>query len=233
MTRRYHVVLIEDDIILQKMLTNALRQHEFNVTPFSDGELALTFLHNQQQSEYGRVHLVVSDVVLPDTSGVEIMKQIAGLEPLGKVLISVRADDQDKISGLLAGADDYVAKPVNPDELILRLRGLIKRLAFSDDSDGIIRFLHYGLHAETNELSGPFGTTMLGEAELELLLALIGQRGKHVTRTHLVRTLGNEYSQGRALDMLVSRLRRKLGDSQPPRILITKRGSGFLLADSL
>ncbi|WP_340679255.1 response regulator transcription factor [Paraglaciecola sp.] len=231
MTDHYHVVLAEDDEILLAALGNALSQHEFKVSRFTHGQAALEFIKHSQQDSRTRVHILVSDVQLPDITGLALIDKLKDDEPLGKILISVKDRAQDKISGLLAGADDYLGKPIDPDELLLRIRTLIKRLNFTD-KPSYITFLDFKLNPENNMLIKGTNYSVLGASETQLLLLLIGQQGKVVGREHIVQCLGDEYTQGRSLDMLVSRLRKKLDDEQN-KLIVTYRRRGYMLMQGL
>lgn len=228
MEGRYHVVLVEDDELLKLALKNTLSRYEFNVTTFTNGIGVGKFISEKQDSPFGPVHILVSDVKLPDTTGLAIIQELKNVEPLGKILISNNQEDQDKIDGLIAGADDYLGKPINPQELLLRIRALIKRLQLNSDTQ-LIDFLHFKLNPENNALLYKDNRVALSYDEIQFLLLLIGKQGKLVTRPKILSVLGKEFGTGRALDMLVSRLRKKMGDTQSD-IIITYRGKGYMLA---
>ena len=233
MSVRYHVVLVEDDEMLLKVLSNALRKHEFNVSPFSHGIAAYQFIQHSSETDFGPAHILVSDVQLPDISGLDIINQLSDYEPLGKILISVNGQDHHKISGLMVGADDYVSKPVNPEELVLRIRALLRRLNIQGRAEEI-SFLDLKLNPENKSLIKGQQQIPLGEAEVSLLLALISQQGKIVKRQYLIDCLGEKYAQGRALDMLVSRLRKKIGDDEEQeKYIVTYRNKGYMLMQEM
>ena len=229
----YHIVVVEDDEILLKVLKNSLSKHEFNVSTFTHGQAAYDFVQQSATCPFGRVQILVSDVQLPDITGLVLVQKLRDNEPLGKILISINSQDQDKISGLLVGADDYIGKPVNPDELLLRIRALIRRLDL-DEETGPIKFLDCTLDPERKILCCGIKETLLGDAEMQLLLTLIGQQGQIVNREKLVSLLGNDYREGRSLDMLVSRLRKKMSHIEPQaERIVTYRGKGYMLAKQL
>lgn len=220
------ILLLEDDLILQQSLARFLEQQGFSVrcvTNLADARRSLRLYPPQ---------LLISDVSLPDGESISLLRDVHG--EVGTILISVHDADQDRIRGLSAGADDYVCKPVNFDELLLRINALLRRLPTPEPEDGI-HFLGFSLDVETRELSKNGEQVFLGEQELNLLLRLLASQGQLVTREQLLHCLygpqgDDAWKRRRAMDVLISRLRRKLTiDGVHSNRIVAYRGQGYML----
>ncbi len=181
--------------------------------------------------------LVVLDLMLPDGDGLELLQEIKQRDPRQPVLVlTARSGDDERISGLSLGADDYVTKPFNLEELILRVRGMLQRSDWYRDSlPAQIAIGDARLVPGRSSLERAGHRTLLTELELSLLLHLWRKRGQFVSREELlVEVWGyNKDTMTRTVDIFISRLRRMLGDrAAAPRLLLTKRGRGYMLAAS-
>ncbi len=179
--------------------------------------------------------LVILDRMLPDGDGLELLQDIKRVDNRLPVLIlTARASDEDRISGLSIGADDYVTKPFHLQELVLRIRGILRRSSWYHQSMPTqIQIGKAVLSPEQSTLCLFEATHLLTELELALLLHLWKKKGNWVSRKELLVEVWG-YSQEtitRTVDIFVSRLRRMLGDNGvDPKILLTKRGKGYMLA---
>lgn len=222
------LLLVEDDDWLLQGLNYQLRDAGFDVAT------ATTLTEAKAQLAKRQFDIVVTDIGLPDGSGLELFRT-SQQNNFGKIFISASTSEQARIEGFNSGADDYVCKPIHPEELILRIKALLRRLLPKDDeSHSTLGFLSYQLHPENRLLSCGNLSCELSINEHRLLLLLIGHQGKIVNRTTLARAVDakEHYSEGRALDILMSRLRRKLRfkDAYPDPI-VTYRGKGYLLIE--
>lgn len=179
--------------------------------------------------------LVVLDLMLPDGDGLALLQEIKRQDPRRPVLVlTARASDEERILGLSLGADDYVTKPFNLEELVLRVRGMLQRSDWyrhSAPAEIVVGGARVRPEQSTLERDGT--RTLLTELELALLLYLWRRRGEYVAREELlVEVWGyNKDTATRTVDIFISRLRRFLGDSAAtPRLLLTKRGKGYMLA---
>lgn len=181
--------------------------------------------------------LVVLDLMLPDADGLDLLQELKKADTRLPVLVlTARAGDEDRITGLSLGADDYVAKPFNLQELMLRVRGMIKRSDwYREELPKTISLGQAVLSTRTSTLTRGDEAHLLTELELALLLHLWARRGTWVSRDELlVQVWGyTPETLTRTVDIFVSRLRRMLGDSaSAPKILLTKRGRGYMLAET-
>jgi DNA-binding response OmpR family regulator len=230
---RTSALLIEDDARLARLLTEYLAQHEVDVTTAGDGEGGLAELAIRG------FDVVLLDLMLPGIDGLEVCRRIRksdeGQTPI--VMITAKGEDVDKIVGLELGADDYLAKPFNPRELLARLRAVLRRAggAVKEERDhfrtGDLE-IHFGAHQV--RVAGELKT--LTHFEYELLVCLARAAGRVLSREHLMDALkGAEFeSFDRSIDVHVSKLRSKLGDDpKSPRYIRTVRGVGYVLARDL
>ncbi len=223
------LLLIDDDVELCDLLTSWLTQEGFQVTACHDGQGA------RQALAQSAPDAVVLDVMLPDGSGLELLKQLRGEHPdLPVLMLSARGEPLDRILGLELGADDYLAKPCDPRELTARLRAVLRRslppAASSQIELGDLRFSPargvVALGAEGQEI-------VLTLSESRVLEALLKQPGEPVDKQALAQlALGRKLTlYDRSLDMHVSNLRKKIGPHPDgrPRV-VALRGRGYYYA---
>ena len=225
---RTTTLLIDDDARLGALVVEYFGRHDIDVTVAGDGERGLATLRR------GRFDAVVLDVMLPGLDGFEVCRRLRAtpeLAALPGLMLTARGDDVDKIVGLELGADDYLAKPFNPRELLARVRALLRRT-------GAPALTH---RWRTGELEIDFDTrevTIAGRRqplthyEFELLAVLARAAGRVLSREQLLdRLKGQSYETfDRSIDVHVSKLRAKLeADPKAPRYIKTVRGVGYVL----
>jgi DNA-binding response OmpR family regulator len=230
MTRRMTALLVDDDARLASLVQEYLGQNEVDVTVAADGEHGLLAL---QKSSFD---VVLLDIMLPGVDGLEVCRRIRALPDQGQVpilMLTAKGDDVDKIVGLEIGADDYLAKPFNPRELLARVRAVLRRT--QPQPGGHRRFKAGGLEidfdARTVLVNGK--KQVLTHFEFELLAQLANAAGRVLSREHLMDALkGEEFeSFDRSIDVHISKLRAKLEDNpKEPRYIRTVRGVGYVLA---
>ena len=221
-------LLVEDDARLASMVAEYLGRHEVDVTVVVDGERGLAALRR------GHFDVVLLDVMLPGIDGLEVCRRIRATpewRALPVLMLTARGEDVDKIVGLELGADDYLAKPFKPRELLARLRAVLRRGAADAPRT---RFtagrLTVDFDAREVELDGR--RVVLTHHEFELLAALARAGGRVLSREQLMDALkGQEYEAfDRSIDVHVSKLRAKLEkDPRAPRYIKTVRGVGYAL----
>lgn len=225
------ILLVEDEVNLAKGLKLNFELEGHEVEWVATGAEA--------RAAWQRVPpaLVVLDLMLPDADGLDLLQEFKKADNrLPVLLLTARAGDEDRITGLSLGADDYVTKPFNLQELVLRVRGVLKRSDwYREELPETIKLGEAVLSTRTSTLARGDEQHLLTELELALLLHLWGKRGTWVARDELlVQVWGyTPETMTRTVDIFVSRLRRMLGDSaSAPKILLTKRGRGYMLADT-
>jgi two-component system, OmpR family, phosphate regulon response regulator OmpR len=221
-------LLVEDDARLASMVAEYLGRHEVDVTVVGDGERGLAALRR------GRFDVVVLDLMLPGIDGLEVCRRLRAAPEsaaLPILMLTARGEDVDKIVGLELGADDYLAKPFNPRELLARLRAVLRRGATGAPR---ARFTAGGLVVDfdAREVTVDGRRVVLTHHEFELLTALARAAGRVLSREQLMDALGGEGHEAfdRSIDVHVSKLRAKLErDPRAPRYIKTVRGVGYAL----
>ena len=230
-----HLLIVDDDDRIRELLKKFLIRQGFLVTAARDAAQARRLLS-------GLVFdLVVLDVMMPGEDGLALTAALRGAEQMVPViLLTARGEAADRIAGLEAGADDYLPKPFEPRELVLRINAILRRAPRAEATRILPAVLHLGrmrYEPETGELKDAGQTVRLTQTESALLRILAASPGQVVRRETLVDLLGRdrgggaELTQERAIDVQITRLRRKLEpDPRRPRFLQTVRGEGYMLA---
>jgi DNA-binding response OmpR family regulator len=230
MASRVAALLVEDDARLGQLLKEYLAQNEVDVTVAGDGERGLRELGAR------RWDVVLLDLMLPGIDGLEVCRRIrTGAEQpqVPILMITAKGDDVDKIVGLELGADDYLAKPFNPRELLARLRAILRRTAAPSGAEDRFRTGELEIHFGAREVTVGGKRQVLTHFEFELLAQLARAAGRVLSREHLMDALkGAEFeSFDRSIDVHISKLRAKLeSDPKTPRYIKTVRGVGYVLA---
>jgi DNA-binding response OmpR family regulator len=183
------------------------------------------------------VDLVILDVMLPGTSGLDICRTIRRDSDLPIIILSARTDETDRVLGLELGADDYVPKPFSTKELLARIRAVLRRRSADwqkpQDQRGLLRFQGWTLDIRKHELIAPTGARVeLSGAEYALLVVLLDNAQRVIGRERLLELSRTRLSDSsdRSVDVLISRLRRKLSqDDEGGHLIRTIRGVGYML----
>jgi DNA-binding response OmpR family regulator len=218
-------LLIDDDPKLHELLATWLRPHEVVLAHAPDGPRGLAAV------AAGGVDLIVLDVMMPGMDGLEVLRRLRQRSALPVIMLTARGDETDRVVGLEMGADDYLAKPVYPRELLARIRAVLRRVApRAADARIVLGDLQIDPNARTAHLGEqPVPATAL---EFDLLLALAERAGRVVPRDALWEAAGRGDTtvNERTIDVHISRLRSKLGDdARNPSRLKTVRGTGYIL----
>lgn len=229
------IVLVEDDGPLRTLTARALREHGYDVRPAATGAEMWVLL------ESAPADLVVLDIMLPGTSGIDLFRKLRRLSDVPIIFISARGSEEDRVLGLELGADDYLAKPFGTRELVARVGAVLRRGGQGGEAAGggtepgerasEIRFEGWTLSLARRELHAPGGIMVdLTGAEFDLLATFVAQPQRVLGRERLIelsRTrLGD--SSDRSIDVLVSRLRRKLAAAGGEAPIVTVRGVGYM-----
>jgi DNA-binding response OmpR family regulator len=220
------VLLVDDDVRLFDLLSTYLGQNDFHVTSAADGPRGLAAL------EAGTFDVVLLDLMMPGMDGIEVCRRIRLKSNVPVLMLTARGDETDRVVGLEMGADDYIAKPFSPRELVARIKAVLRRARPDVVGERLIAGdIVVDLGQRTVTKSGePVDLTGL---EFDLLCALARRPGRVVARDALLSEAGRgDVTVGeRTVDVHVSHLRQKLGDDpRSPKLIKTVRGIGYVLA---
>jgi two-component system, OmpR family, alkaline phosphatase synthesis response regulator PhoP len=213
------VLLVEDEENLASLVEAYLAQEGYPVVAVGSGAEALRVLERES------IRLVVLDLTLPDMDGIDLCRQIRTRSSVPVVMLTARDEEPDRITGLQAGADDYIGKPFSPRELVARMQAVLRRVEPEGD-DKLLVLGDVVLQRSAREVGVAGEPVELRPKEFDLLAYLIENRGVVVSRDLLLeRVWGYDYAGGtRTVDVHVAQLRRKLGR---PGLIRTIRGSGY------
>jgi len=224
-----HILVVEDDPRLRERLARYLAGEGFRVTASGDAADARAKLRAINPD------LLVLDVMMPGESGLELTESLRRnqAQPVPILLLTARSAPEDRIAGFEAGADDYLGKPFEPRELVLRIRALLRRAPPPPPPEIPLTALRIGaaeFDIERGELRDASGPVRLTGGEAALLTALARKANEVLSREEIAEALGMDDAGERAIDVQVVRLRRKIeADPREPRFLHTVRGRGYIL----
>jgi two-component system response regulator CpxR len=221
------VLLVEDDTELAALIEEFLAGHDIPLTTVHNGPEGLA------RALEGSFEIVILDVMLPKMDGFEVLRQIRRRSAVPVIMLTARIEPQDKIEGLNSGADDYLAKPFSPDELLARIQAVLRRVGRgSAMKPELLEANGVRLNPGTREVFRDGVAVEVTSIEFEILEVLVRSAGQVVSRDDLARFLYNRQANPleRALDVHVSHLRKKLERNRP--LIRTIRGVGYLFATS-
>jgi two-component system phosphate regulon response regulator OmpR len=217
-----HILVVDDDTRLRDLLKQFLRDQGLSVTVATDAQDA------RRKLALFQFDLIVLDVMMPGETGVEFARTLAQNAP-PVLLLTAMAQADDRIVGLEAGADDYLVKPFEPRELVLRIQAILRRTVMQAQRGMTVSFGDYRFDCVTLRLQKEGKVLALTTGESQLLGVLAKKAGVLVPRAELAQVLGTGASE-RSVDVQMSRLRKKIEtDSSKPIYIQTVRGSGYIL----
>ena len=224
-----HILVVDDDTRLCELLKSFLSRNGFRVTAASSASEA------RQRLQGLDFDLIVLDVMMPGQTGLEFAGELRRTDDVPILMLTAMGDPKDRIAGLEKGVDDYLGKPFEPRELLLRIQNVLRRARPSEPTLEVERLVTFGpmqFDLELGELTQKGKRVPLTDAEIALLRALTGRLGQVLSREALCKSVGSEVNE-RAIDVQVTRLRRKIEpDPGFPRYLRTVRGQGYRLVDA-
>jgi two-component system phosphate regulon response regulator PhoB len=219
------ILIVEDERPIREMIAFGLRRSGFEVREVEDVSAARASIADH------RPDLVLVDWMLPDMSGLELtraLKRDKDTQEVPVIMLTARAEEQDKVMGLEGGADDYVTKPFSPRELLARINAVLRRTAQAGaedviDADGLV------LDAASHRVMAGGGTVQLGPTEYRLLSFFMTHPERVYSRAQLLDRVwgGNVYVEERTVDVHIRRLRKALEVFGYDRFIQTVRGSGY------
>jgi len=225
-----HLLIIDDDERIRDLLKKFLMRSGFLVTAARDAAHARRVLSGLD------FDLIVMDVMMPGEDGVSLTRALRDTHTTPILLLTAKGETEHRIAGLEAGADDYLAKPFEPKELLLRINAILRRMPETPAQDAATKILHLGpirYDIERGEMWQGEDPVRLTATESQLMKIFSAQPGEPISRAKLVEDLGRDKGQAqeRAVDVQITRLRRKIEqDPKQPRYLQTVRGAGYMLA---
>lgn len=234
MTAPDNILVVDDDAEIRALLSEYLTREGYKVTTVPDGRAMDEALEDQ------RFDLVVLDLMLPGEDGISLCRRLRAKSILPIIMLTARGEEADRITGLETGADDYLPKPFNPRELLVRIQSVLRRARTLPENltpEQARRFSFAGWHLDTatRQLVSPAEVVVpLSGAEYRLLLTFLHHAGEVLSRdrlTEIIRGRGSHMPFDRSIDVQVSRLRQRLGDDgRVPALIRTVRGEGYLFA---
>ena len=234
-----HVLVVEDEPVTRARLVGYFRKEGYQVSEASDGQQ----LHDIMATE--SIDLVMLDINLPGEDGLSLTRTLRHQSDVGIILVTGRSDMVDRVVGLEMGADDYVVKPFELRELLVRVKNLLWRISLAknnspqmDESheDHLLSFAHWQVDTQRRQLLASGEEIALTGAEYELLLAFALNPGVVLNRERLMNLISHRHSGAgdRTIDTLIRRLRSKLEDDpKQPTLLKTIHGEGYLFTETV
>ncbi len=231
-----HVLIVDDDAQIRQLTGKFLREHGYRVTVARDGR------ELRQVLAGAAIDIVILDIMLPGSNGLDLCREIRSRSNLPVIMLTARGSETDRIVGLEIGADDYLAKPFNPRELLARINSVLRRARANRGtpdagSSYCFQFEGWNLDTRRRELTDPNGVVVdLSTGEYDLLLTFLEAPQRVLSRDQLMDAAKNRVATGfdRAIDIQVSRLRRKIDVSEHGQAKIkTIRGAGYLFVPAV
>ncbi len=225
------ILLVDDDARLASMVAAYLRDHQLDVAHAEDRRSAIAQLKRRA------FDLVILDLMLPDTDGLDLFRELKSqpaLQSLPVIMLTARGDPMDKVIGLELGAEDYIAKPFEPRELLARIRVVLRR--GQHPASGFLRFGRLEIDKGSRVIRKDGEEKTLTSYQFDLLLAMAERPGRVLTRETLAEAVRADHqnydpSLDRSIDVHIARLRAVIEDDpKAPRRILTVRGVGYVFA---
>ena len=232
-TEKPHILVVDDDTRLRELLKSFLSRNDFRVSTAANAAEA------RQRISSLDFDLIVLDVMMPGETGLEFAAELRRTDDVPILMLTAMVETKDRIAGLEKGVDDYLGKPFEPRELLLRIQSVLRRgrpaataAVASPEAPRQVTFGPMQFDLELGELTDKGKRVALTDAEIALMRAFTGRIGEVLSRETLCRIIGASVNE-RAIDVQVTRLRRKIEpDPSFPRYLRTVRGQGYRLVDA-
>ncbi|MBL8707838.1 MAG: response regulator [Rhodospirillaceae bacterium] len=230
-----HILIVDDDREIRDLLSRFLARHGLRCSLAADGR------EMRRQLQDSRVDLIILDLMLPGENGLALCAQLRAESQSAQaripiIMLTAAGEETDRIVGLEIGADDYVAKPFNPRELLARIRAVLRRAGTESPpiaGGGVLEFDRWRIELGPRRVIGPAGDAELSSGEYDLLVALAERPQRVLSREQLLDLTRGRMAQpfDRSIDVQIGRLRRKIeADPKDPKLITTVRGGGYLFA---
>ncbi|MEI7885157.1 MAG: response regulator transcription factor [Clostridia bacterium] len=221
-------LVVEDDKQIRSFISFSLKTKDYQVVEVSTGKEALSVITNDKPD------IVILDLGLPDMDGLEVIKQIRSFSDMPIVVVSARDQDQEKIEALDAGADDYLTKPFSINELLARLRVILRRATKNDSFQKIYKIGDLEINLAKHSLLLAGTEVHLTKMEFKILELFIKNSGKVLTHNYILKEVWGSYleSDAQSLRVFMANIRRKLEkDTTNPQYIVTEIGIGYRFID--
>ena len=234
----HHILVVEDEPVTRAKLSGYFENAGYRVSEAEDGQQMRSILTTED------IDLIMLDINLPDEDGLSLTRELRNHSDIGIILVTGRTDTIDRIVGLEMGADDYVTKPFELRELLVRVRNLLWRVALVEqarleaqeavaEEDDLTCFGEWRFDIPKRKLSRNDETVKLTKAEYEILVAFVAYPNRVLPRERLLNLISHRVDapSDRTIDVLVRRLRNKMEvDPKTPELFVTVHGEGYLFA---
>ena len=218
---RFHILVVDDDDRIRELVKEYLKENKFVISTANSAEEAKIKLN------YFKFDLIVLDVMMPGQSGFELTQEIKKNSTVPIILLTAKGDAENRIEGLELGADDYLGKPFEPKELLLRIKNIIKKSTKIDPSKvNKIGKAKVDLNKMSIQLKNK--VSKINNVEKKVLVEMLANPGKTYSRSQIGEI--SNISQERSIDVMITRLRQKIEiNPKNPKYLQTIRGAGYVL----
>ncbi len=217
-----HILVVDDDDRIRELIKEYLDNNNFYTTTAKDAEDA------KNKIKLIKFDLIILDIMMPGQNGLDLTKEIKYSNDQPIILLTAMGESSDRISGLETGADDYLPKPFEPKELLLRIKNILKRIKKNNNFNPILKFGNIKVNLEKMLISSKKGEVKINSAEKSLLEKMVLSVGQIFQREEISKIVN--LSKERAVDVMITRLRQKIEpDPKNPKYLQTVRGNGYVL----
>lgn len=224
MQERPHILVVDDDTRLRALLQRYLQENGFAVSVAKDAENARMFL-----KQY-RFDLLIVDVMMPNETGIEFLQKLRRESQIPAIILTAMGETQDRINGLESGADDYLAKPFEPKELVLRINNILRRMPSEKANLHILKIGEFTFNTQTKTLKDKFEKVVHITPLEQTMLSVLGSKSGQIFSRDKLAEILETGENSRSIDVQITRLRKKIEkDSKNPRYLQTIRGKGYML----
>jgi two-component system, OmpR family, phosphate regulon response regulator OmpR len=217
-----HILVVDDDDRIRELIKEYLEGNDFYITTTRDAEDA------KNKIKLIKFDLIILDIMMPGQNGLELTKEIKLTSDQPIILLTAMGETSDRVSGLETGADDYLPKPFEPKELLLRIKNILKRIKKNKNLNPILKFGNIKVDLDKMSITSKEGDIKLNSAEKALLEIMILSVGRVFQREQISKIV--KLTKERAVDVMITRLRQKIEpDPKNPKYLQTVRGNGYVL----
>jgi two-component system phosphate regulon response regulator OmpR len=219
---KIHILIVDDDDKIRDLLKQYLKNNNFFVST------AINALDAEEKLKIVKFDLAIIDIMMPGKDGLQLTKEIRDKIDLPIILLTAKGEAEDRVRGLELGAEDYLPKPFEPKELLLRIKNVIKRIKKNKNIITIVKIGKANINIKKMEIRKDKKILKINASEKILLENMISSAGKIFSRNEISKI--TNLSQERSIDVLVTRLRQKIEpDPKNPKYLQTVRGNGYVL----